>query len=312
MSDSPFMAGTRIQWAWDSTSLGWYKTCPRLYQYNMIEGYRSKAEAVHLIFGIWYHGGLELYDRLRAEGQGHDDALREVVLDLLTKTWIRTEEGGTPWVSPHNTKTRENLIRSVIWYVEHFIEDPAETIVLSDGRPAVELSFRMEISDRQILCGHLDRLVTFTGNTYVMDRKTTGSTIGSSYFDQYSPDNQMSLYTMAGKVIYHVPVRGVIIEAAQIAVGFTRFARGFTYRTDAELSEWLDETKDWIARSEADAKRNYWPRNDKSCHHYGGCVFRGVCSKSPDVRQKFIDADFTVSHWNPLTEREAPKRKETR
>ena len=305
MTESPFMAGTAIQWAWDSTALGWYKTCPRLYYYNMVRGVRAKSENVHLLFGTWFHGGLELYDRLRAEAYSHDDALHEVVQSLMTLTWIN----GEPWKSDHNTKTRENLVRSVIWYVEHFIADPAETITLKNGKAAVELSFRMELgSDVEpgtpyILCGHLDRLVNFTGGTYVMDRKTTGSTIGSYYFDQYDPDNQMSLYTMAGRVIFKAPVRGVIIEAAQIAVGFTRFARGFTYRTDSQLEEWKEETKDWLARAKADALRGYWPRNDKSCHMYGGCTFRKVCNKSPEVREKFLEADFHESKWNPLEAR---------
>jgi hypothetical protein len=31
---SPFLPGTKIQFAWDSTSLGMLKTCPRLYQYD--------------------------------------------------------------------------------------------------------------------------------------------------------------------------------------------------------------------------------------------------------------------------------------
>jgi hypothetical protein len=67
MSESPppFLPDTQIQYAWDSTSLGWLKTCPRLYQYSMLEGWRSRGESVHLKFGQLYHSGLELYDKAR-------------------------------------------------------------------------------------------------------------------------------------------------------------------------------------------------------------------------------------------------------
>lgn len=344
MNTSPFLPGTKIQYAWDSTSLGWLKTCSRLYQYSMIEQWRSKGNSVHLDFGLWYHHGLESYDRRRAEGMNHDNALADVVLDLLTLTWVRENEGvrqypdgftaeeieaeeskyhsGKPWDAGHNLKTRETLIRSVIWYVEEFgPSDAAQTVVLANGKPAVELSFKMEMDwgpkmsaildieaqekkpyQPYILSGHLDRLVHFSDGIYVMDRKTS-STIGSFYFDQYSPDNQMSLYTLAAKVIYQTPVKGIIIDAAQIAVGFTRFSRGFTFRTDAQINEWLDDTKRWLALAEGFAEENFWPMNDKSCHQYGGCVFRKVCSKSPEVRQKFLETDFMKKEWNPLVPR---------
>jgi len=154
-----------------------------------------------------------------------------------------------------------------------------------------------------VLSGHLDRLVNFNDGTYVMDRKTSSTTIGSYYFDQYNPDNQMSLYTLAAKVIYQTPVKGIIIDAAQIAVGFTRFSRGFTFRTDAQINEWLDDTKHWFSIAESFAEADFWPMNDKSCSIYGGCAFRKVCSKSPEVRQKFLETDFTKKEWNPLVAR---------
>lgn len=329
---SPFILGTHIQFAWDSTSLGWLKTCPRLYQYSMIDGWRTRSGSVHLLFGGWYHSALELYDRLKSEGANHEDALREVVKQCLEWTWVRPtvmgqggETSGFAWDSGHNLKTRETLIRSVIWYLEQFHDDACKTVQLANGKPAVELSFRMEMPwgpqwqskpDKQmieegvdpepqpyVISGHLDRVVEFQGAFYVMDRKTSSTTIGSYYFDQYDPDNQMSLYSMAARVIYNTPVRGVIIDAAQIAVGFSRFSRGFTFRTEAQINEWLNETKVWLGLAEQFAVAGHWPMNDKSCHQYGGCVFRGVCSKSPEVRDKFLESGFEKRQWNPLEPR---------
>lgn len=56
---SPFIDGTKVQYAWDSTSLGWLKECPRKYQYHMLEGWSGRGESIHLEFGILYHGALE-------------------------------------------------------------------------------------------------------------------------------------------------------------------------------------------------------------------------------------------------------------
>lgn len=290
MTESPFDT-SGDQWAWNSTSLGWLKDCPRKYYYNMIEQYRPRGSSVHLTFGILYHEALELYDRFAADGWEHEAALLEVVRVALTNSF--------GWESDH-TKNRETLIRSIIWYLEQFgEEDPAHTIILANGKPAVELSFRLEFGKDMILCGHLDRVAEYNGDNYIIDRKTTGSTVGSYYFDRYEPDTQMSLYTLAAKIVYGTPVKGVLIDAAQIAVGFTRFARGYTFRTDAQLTEWLDSAKWWVAQVPAMRKAD-WPMNESSCQKYGGCIYRGVCSKSPQVRQRFLDSDFEKVDYNPL------------
>jgi hypothetical protein len=304
---SPFLPHTRIQWAWDSTSLGWLKECPRKYQYSMIEGWRPKQPSIHLHFGLLYHAALELYDRLRSKGATHDDALVAVTWQAMRDSW--------PWdFEPleRDTKNRATLIRSIVWYLEEFADDPCETVILQNGKPAVELSFKMELDygpsgelggQPYVLCGHLDRVVTLNGSTYVSDRKTTSNTPGAYYFDGFAPDNQMSLYSIAARVVYHTPVSGIIIDAVQVAVGFSRFSRGFTYRSAAQLDEWLAGTRYWLDLAVQYAKAGYWPMNDKSCHHYGGCPFRRVCSKSPEVRSVFLESDFRREPWNPLQTR---------
>ena len=309
---SPFIADTRLQYAWDSTSLGYLKKCPRLYQYAIIEGYRSKGADIHLTFGSHYHASLEHYDKCRIiEGMNAEDAFASAVRYALTESF--------GWDSDDTAKNRENLIRSIIWYLDEFGEDdPAKTIELKSGKAAVELSFRMEVDfapssiqwgpepsgnlevKPYILCGHLDRLVTYGNETFVMDRKTTGTTLSPHYFENYDLDNQMSLYSIAARTLFDSPVRGVIIDAAQIAVGFTRFGRGVTYRSPDQLDEWLRDAEHHIRQAEGYAIEGYWPMNDAACF---GCRFRRVCSKAPSVRDITLKSDFVVKHWNPLTPR---------
>ena len=304
MSNSPFLPGTQIQYAWDSTSLGWFKECPRLYYYNMIRGLRAKKMNHHLYFGIMYHEALEMYDRLRSQDIPHDEAVHRVVKDAMVNSSDYDNED-------NNKKTRQNFIRSIIWHMDHYEEDNAETVQLSTGQPAVELSFRFELDvgptpdQPYVLCGHLDRVVEFLGDKYVLDYKTTQGGLSQQYFAQYSPDNQMSLYILAAKVIYNVPLKSAIIDAAQLAVGFTDFGRQQTHRTDAQLNEWLDNTVETLSYARSCADRNVWPMNDKSCHKYGGCAYRKICSQDPAVRENFIDTHFEKNPWNPLETREA-------
>lgn len=326
-----------VQFAWDSTSIKLAETCLRKYQYRMLLGWQPERKSVHLLFGGWYASALESYYKYVADGMSSDDALAEVVHEALIETWVfpdcdycegsgnspvdgneldydpaakcrkcegtgYLQDGGTPWVSDHNTKTRENLIRTIVWYIDQFGDDDScHTIILANDKPAVEHSFRLEADNGIILSGHLDRLVEYGGLPYIQDQKTTQSTISSRYFDGYNPDTQMSLYTFAGKSIFGLPIKGIMIDAAQIAVGFTRFERGFTFRSDDQLNEWYDNSMYYIERARQATRDNHFPLNPSSCSQYGGCEFRHICSKAPSIREQFLKGDFVKGkRWDPL------------
>jgi hypothetical protein len=230
------------------------------------------------------------------------------------------------WWNPHehlheekakrDAKDIPNLFRTVIWYLDTFgQQDTLKTVRLANGKPAVEMSFRYELGytfetgEEMLHSGHLDRVVRMgeEGSFYVLDRKTTGTTISGNsawgYFAKYSPDNQMTGYTLAARVVLGFITDGVIIDAAQIAKGFSRFERGITTRTEGQLEEWRQDVFYWVRQAEMFAKAQYWPMNDRSCDEYGGCPFRGVCSKDPAVRYVYLQSDFKQQKWDPLKTR---------
>lgn len=308
---SPFSAAlSTFQTAWDSTSLGWFKTCPRYYQYNMLLALSPVSKSIHLSFGGWYAAGLEVYAHRRAEGLSHDAATVAMVRWVLNETW--DTETDSPWEPPPDhkdasIKNRANLIRSLVWNVEERLTSPFTTVILSNGKPAVELSFNFpvfEIAGEQIsLSGHLDEVVEADGQYWVRDDKTTKGALNAQYFGNYSPNPQMTLYTIAGKVILDAPVRGVLVKAAQIGVNFTRFVTQQIPRPAAVLTEWLTDTKLTIELARQYAEANYWPMNDTSCSRFGGCPYQKVCNLSPSHRQAWLDQDFESRPWNPLAAR---------
>jgi hypothetical protein len=313
MTQSPFDP-SGAQFAWDSTSIKLAETCLRKYQYKMLDGWQPHRKSVHLLFGGWYATALENYHKAVALGVDPEQAVCDVVHEALISTWEHEtdeetgdpiEGSGTPWQSDHNTKTRENLIRTIVWYLDAFgTEDSCKTVILSDGGAAVEHSFKLPVDNGIVLAGHLDRLVDYGGKIYVQDQKTTGSTISPRFFDQFSPDTQMSLYTFAGKSIFGIPVKGVMIDGAQIAVGFTRFERGFTFRDDSQLNEWYDNAMHTIELARKATLEANLPMNPSACNNFGGCEFRNICSRSPTVREQFLKADFVKGEiWNPLKSR---------
>ncbi len=310
-----------VQYAWDATSLDLAQTCARKYYYSMVRGIRPKELSVHLLFGSLIATAHEHFYKFRATGQSIDDALREVVREALVSSW--DFEAGHAMIFDSPNKTRVTLIRTIVWYVEQFAvetEDGLQTYHLKDGKPAVELSFALEFSDDIVYCGHLDRVVTMGDHLYVMDQKTTGGTIGSYYFNQFSPNNQMSGYAFAGQAVLHSPIRGVIIDAAQITINYTRFERGIITRSKDQLEEWhngvvyfLNQFQELSARAGEDVEK--WPQNPMSCMNYysavseelsgrlSGCPFRLLCQKSPKVREQYIKSDYVAHNWDPIKRR---------
>lgn len=306
------------QWAWDSTSLKAADECLRKYQYKHILGWQKYGElSVHLRFGAIYASALELYAKARALGSDREEAILDVVQYALIESWdflysdpnhigddaFRIADSGKPWDSGHSAKTRSTLIRTIIWYFEHFAED-LPVIMLADGRPAVEHSFTLPFYDDIVYCGHIDKLVEMGGEPLVVDQKTTTATVSQYYFDQYSPDTQMSGYSWAGQIIYNMPIRGVMIDAAQITAGWTRFERGFAFRTPSQLMEWKDNSVATIERARKAVEDNYFPMNTTACGNYGGCEFRKICSRAPEVRDQLLRSDYQQgARWDPIIRR---------
>ena len=323
-----------LQHAWDNSCVVLLKDCPRKYQLAIIQGWTPNHTAPPLVFGGLLHRYLEIYDRHRLSGKEHYVALTETVSQALRETVRRVNglllpdggvrevpegtEGATELLAfwhGDNNRTRHTLVRTIVWYTEQFsINDPLKTISLDNGTPALEISFRFLLplqspdGDPFIYCGHIDKICEYAGELFLQERKHTTATLGSWYFVRYSIDGQTSGYLTAGRVLIDKPIAGIIVDACQVAVNFTRVHRHHVPRTEAQLEEWLKNLQEWILLAQYYVKRfgdKPWPLNEASCHKYSGCQFRGVCSRDPSVRKMLLEQHFQKKRWNPLEIRSA-------
>lgn len=308
-----------LQVVYDATSIGEARLCDRRYKYSIVDGYQPRDTNVHLFFGSEYAKSFERYHHYIAGGQSHKDASERVISQVLTDTWRK--DLGRPWPSDDPNKNRNTLIRSVSWYLKQFEDDPLETVMLRNGKPAVELHFNYEMGytshltgEQFCLSGHLDRVALFERRPAIVDQKTTKYAITSSYFARFNPDTQVSAYLCAGSHILGEPILDMVIDAAQVLVHSTRFQRGVVGRTPAQLDEWIRDLFPFFERMERNAEKNQWPMNDKACGlphtdpktgevRYG-CPYREVCSADPSMRDLLLRANFTQRTWDPAKPRE--------
>lgn len=295
---------------------GWYASAMEMYHKLLAGGTEREAALLEVVKWVM----IETWEHPKCAacgGKGWIDTTEEAQKSMKWAghvDWARQDpcqncgglgilEGGQPWDGMHNFKTRANLVRTIVWYIDHFADDPMETVILSNGKPAVELSFSIPLDNGLILTGHLDRVARYSGDLYINDQKTTGATLSPYYFKQFKPDTQMTTYTFAGKIVLDEPVRGVVIDAAQIAVGFSRFERDFIQFTESELKEWYDEAMYHIEAAREATRKGFFPRNRASCNNYGGCEFRDICALAPSQRQTFLKSNFDKGQWDPLERR---------
>lgn len=310
---SKFLEGTHIQWAWDSQDLGTAKECPRKRYYQSLRGLRRRTTNTNQQFGAAFHKARETFELKLREPDGSVASALTAAHEAATAESVTMEDKGA--------KTRDTLHRTIDAYATHYANDPTETILTTEGKPAVELQLSATMAqDLKYFSpieyfGYIDRLVRFNGVPVVMDHKTTSASIATekgskAYFLQWQPDLQFSGYVWLANM-NHLPVKGVLVDAIQIAKTKNEFARAISYRTDGVLAEWKASALDTIYNMRDRASlhigmpiedaAHFYPMNEKACHtKYRACPFAGICSKDPAVRESFLSTDFEVKPWNPL------------
>lgn len=291
-------ANPLMQLIWDATSLGTFRECPRKYYLQVIRGYTTKRAALALDFGIALHEGLELFYRNKAKGM--DQAENEAaVIKALLRHPLRQN------IDKYEDQTRNSrtLVFAVWDYMQHYKSEPCQTMIFSDGTVGVELHFQMETDiitgagEKISLAGHIDRLTKQDLGIFIQDHKSTSMPLTQRYFDQYKPDTQMTLYTIAGQVVFATPIRGVMIDAIDLKKG--EFSRQISLRSQEFCEEWLAELESWIKVAEFYATRGIFPANDKSCHKYSGCPFKNYCTAPYALREQILQEDFVKRVWDP-------------
>lgn len=318
-----------LQMVWDSSSLSSYKRCPRRYFYSIVCGFVPIGESVDLKFGGMLHLGLETYYREKPE-RGHAEAQILGLISILKEAWVPLFPDGIAqdpmavsghyWRSHSNNKNLWNCLRSFIWYTEQFLSDYATHTAVIDDRPLLEYPFQFDLDlsvDGQGLtyCGHFDRVIDAPEGRWIVDYKSTKSTVGMDYFAKYQPSSQLPGYNVAGKIIFQEPVLGVRIDAVQVGVDFSRCARGHIRFSDEKADEWLNNTSQWVFEATlaaqqpheeaetlvefAQANARNWRMNEESCFI---CPFREVCASSPTIRGHLLEKAYVQGlFWDPLS-----------
>lgn len=145
--------------------------------------------------------------------------------------------------------------------------------------------------------GIFDTLVEFQGQVYILEHKTT-TQMGSRFFDQFKPNNQVTGYVWLGKGMSGRCDGSLINAIGLYKSQATRFERHISTRNQADLDAWLLDL--W---TEATLIREHdifghWPIRSQACTLYGACEFHQVHILSDkSVQQRLLEQDYVKSTW---------------
>ena len=285
------------QTVWDPSSISSLLRCPQHYQYNNVQRLAKVRESTSMVmprvWGTCWHKGIETYEIARFDGLDWELALDSAILaaaDEYKRLPFAAE------ASSESSRNLDTLMRAVIWYCLQYKDDELRTLRLPDGKPALEVRFEVPIPGTEWrLSGRIDRVTeNADGEILVVDHKTTTLTIGEDYYQSFTPNIQFPMYYWGLRQFLGKRVKGVVINACQTAVRFTRYGRHLITYTDAQLEEYFAEMVEILKTAASYHRDGQWPRNSMGCSLWGGCPYRRLCSATPENRKAILEDEYLV------------------
>ena len=270
------------QEVWTASMIDTVQSCKRLYYYKFIKKVVPVgSQSVDQVFGGYFAAGIERFYYYTLEASlPLEEALEQTVYDLLVGTAdVHTLRNST------TPKNRRNLIAVLIHYIDTYAVHDLPHV------KSTEQAFSLPITDDIIFEGRLDLLKKVNDVYSILDQKTTGGSIGPTYFKLWTPNNQMSMYLLAGTTLFPYPIKHIILDAVQITARKIDFARGIISRTTRQLEEWITGTTSVIkeTRNLDPVEEQDWPQNPKACGYFRGCEYRDICSACPSIRHAYLE-----------------------
>lgn len=293
----------------DNFALTMHQTCPAKFDLRMNEGWTSRRRSGALGFGSAIHEGIAVWHKTRD--------IAQALLAIDTK-W--------PDAMPvDDWRTKEKCLTTMIEYSKHYPSETWKVIGMPDN-PVIEVPFTLDFgmylpcedhasedggpeSPTCCICdkprealeygGIYDMLIDFDGQIFVVDHKTT-SMMGSGYFNQFKPNNQMTGYIWAASQLSGRPVKGAMINAiGMYKVGKTKFERQITSRSDEEIAEWKMNVYTECCNIQSHKLNGIWPMRTGACTLYGLCEYHSVHSLGhARERTKRLETDYIREHWD--------------
>jgi len=271
----------------DNFALSMFQSCPTKYEMRMRRHWTPRRKSAALGFGGAFHEGLAAWYKTNDAG---------AALQAIAKAWPDSHP-------TDDYRNKQRCLDTMIQYIKHYPKESFGVVGAPDN-PMIEKSFTLDTGmtldngEPIEYGGIMDGLISFNNKLYVLEHKTT-SRLGSTYFYQFRPNNQITGYVWAGGEMSGQPVGGAIINAICVLKNETKFAREPTSRADDEIAEWMIHVRETCQIIHNCKESGIWPRFTPSCMMYGRCDYHSVCVlPHKSEREKMLEQDYVLDPWS--------------
>lgn len=317
--------GKRVKFYIDNHRISTFTTCPRLFEYTQIDNWRPKSTGQALSIGAWWSRVLELTYREMSFGTL---PTLEQCSKFAADAWIEMQmDTALPERALNRFGGKEGALLMIMQYYNNYLERDFQNWKIIGTEVGFGLKDEVVVGedDEVIVCltGKPDFIVYEygLGQVVIGDHKTVDYVKGNTLIS-YKPHPQTAGYVYAAqqiakslnidarsttdRCIISISARMKPSEKPRDGKPKPRFIRAYPNYTQAEIDEWRSELMQKCRELKSALTSKTFIKHENSCHIYGGCSFRRVCSVPPGARPIILKADFRqVDAWVPYDPEES-------
>ena len=291
----------------DPSKLNDFMTCPRMYFFAHMLGWRSETPNNHLIFGQAWHLAMEHLLLHGYSGASIRDAQEKLTQHYRECFPEETDEMFAP-------KTPDRAILALAEYAVKYANDLENFEVLD-----TEIAGTAPISDRQVLYFRMDDILKHKKGYYFSEEHKTGTYFNNQWTMQWSLGMQAGTYIHALYCLYPQElVRGIEINGAffkRTKAPSFEFERVPVWKLPHQMRSWYATVQYWTTmlerevnalsqETDSDPVMDSFPMNPTNCNKYFGCPFHDFCSAWQNPLQHCNEPPLgmKVEFWDPSQE----------
>ena len=289
----------------DNSRRSCFVKCPYRYDLTYNRGISPVKGSTALRYGSTFHAAMEgLYTHVKENGWTRDGKSLEAAVTFAKEVWDEESDKHSFY---EDYKTFDNLVKSVVLYLNFFADDEGLLKVLHNER-----AFAIRMDSDLYFTGKLDMEMEISGMRWINEFKTTGRDI-PFISNQQHRDFQFVGYNYALKIIYdNVAPEGIMITYHQLTAYKSRktgeygeakinFDRIPMFFSEQDFLDWERSFRFTAAQINICQKVNTWPKNFDSCYIYGACPYLFLCEQKRPPGEENLAGEYVVkTPWNVL------------
>lgn len=289
----------------DHTARKQWKTCPRLYFFNIVLGFNPKGDNIVLTWGSAYHKFRERLEILY--GVGHERpprfdeekaqaAFAQAAMEATT--WFKKHAEAQPPGGKWDFMTEGRLVKSFITAFKHWKREKLQGAI---EVIAVEQPFNVQVTDGLSISGRADQIIRWLGKIWGRDFKTTSK--DTEFVKRnLEPSDQFTGYTLGEALLSGESVQGQFVEYLYNAKPTKKDEKGpeitetQTSRTKWQLEEFAADLIQISKHMAISREEDRYPMHEIACPF---CPFHSVCRQPTEgAMMAQLEAHYTVRPWD--------------